>query len=82
MREQALATGTSEQIEKNAPDVLTLSEAAVLLRCSKAHISNVINGRVTGIPHLPHISLGRRVLIRRIALERWIESLEDSGDQR
>jgi excisionase family DNA binding protein len=74
----AVKQDQSSARERNASEVLTLSEAAVLLRCSKAHMSNVVNGRVQGLPHLPHISLGRRVLIRRIALERWLESLEES----
>jgi hypothetical protein len=59
-------------------EVLTLAEAAHLLRCSKAHLSNVLSGRVSSLPPLPHVSLGRRKLIRRAALERWLGELESS----
>jgi excisionase family DNA binding protein len=51
--------------------VLTVSEVAVELRCSKAHVYNVVNGKVRGVSGLPVIAMGRRKLIRRSALERW-----------
>ena len=65
-----------------APDILTMAEAAQLMRCSKAHLSNVLNGKVSGLPQLPHIALGRRTLIRKVALERWLEGLEASANPR
>ena len=68
--------------ETLAPDVLTLNEVAGMLRCSKTHVCNVIAGRVASLPPLPHMSLGRRILVRRIALEQWLESLEVSADRR
>lgn len=55
-------------------DVLTLTDVAVALRCSKAHVSNVLAGRVHGVPALPHIAIGRRKLVRREWLEAWIEA--------
>jgi excisionase family DNA binding protein len=61
-------------------DLLTLEEAASILRCSKAHLSNVLNGKVSSLPPLPHVSLGRRKLIRKAALEQWLKRLEESGD--
>jgi len=64
------------------PDVLTLTELARVLRCSKAHVCNVIGGRVLSLPPLPHMSLGRRILVRRIALEQWLEGLEVSAKRR
>ena len=54
-------------------EILTLRDVAVELRCSKAHVCNLVNGRVTGVPPLPHISLGRRKLIRREWLDQWLE---------
>jgi hypothetical protein len=44
-------------------DVLTISEVAANLRCSKAHVYNAINGRVTGVSALPAIAMGRRKLV-------------------
>ena len=61
-------------------ELLTLLEASRLLRCSKAHLSNVLNGRVERLPPLPHVSLGRRKLIRRVVLDQWLRSLEASGN--
>jgi hypothetical protein len=54
--------------------VLTLSEVAAQLRCSKAHVSNILNGRVAGLAPLPHLALGRRKLVRREWLAEWIEA--------
>jgi hypothetical protein len=38
-----------------AADVLTISEAATLLRCSKAHVQNLLAGKVKGSRPLPYI---------------------------
>ena len=51
--------------------VLTIPEVAADLRCSKAHVYNAINGRVTGVTSLPAIRFGRRKLVRRTTLEAW-----------
>jgi excisionase family DNA binding protein len=56
--------------------LLTLTSVAELLHCSKAHISNVIAGRVPGCPPIPAVRLGRRKLVRREALRAWIEHNE------
>ena len=51
--------------------LLTLPEIANELRCSKAHVSHLLNGKVPGVPPLPSIALGRRRLIRRSTFEQW-----------
>jgi hypothetical protein len=51
-------------------------EAARELRCSKAHVHNIINGRVHDLPPLPVLRIGRRVLIRNEALRAWMLSIE------
>jgi excisionase family DNA binding protein len=56
--------------------VLTLTEAAKIIRCSKAHLLNVIHGRVPNVPPLPCARIGRRILVRREALERWLLAVE------
>lgn len=63
-----------EQLIATNGQVLTVREVAQILRCSKAHVSNVMNGKVPGVPKLTHIALGRRKLIRREWLERWMEA--------
>jgi excisionase family DNA binding protein len=56
--------------------VLTMREAAELLRFSKAHLSNVINRKVPGLPALPVVRIGRRLLVRRDALAAWLLTVE------
>ena len=51
--------------------ILTVPEVAADLRCSRAHVYNVINGRVAGVSPLPAIAMGRRKLVRRSSLEQW-----------
>ena len=52
-------------------EILTIEDVAAELRCSKAHVCKVIKGQVPGVPPLPAIHMGRRVLIRRSSLEQW-----------
>jgi excisionase family DNA binding protein len=57
-------------------DILTLGQAALYLRVSKAHLSNVINGKVAGVQSVRFFRLGRRVLIRRDWIDDWLETQE------
>jgi excisionase family DNA binding protein len=61
-------------------EILTVSEIAIELRCSKAHVYNAIAGKVDGVSPLPAISMGRRKLVRRTALERWKAANEGASD--
>ena len=54
-------------------DLLTVAEVAKLLHCSKAHVCNVVAGRVSGCNPIPAVRLGRRVLLRRESVLSWIE---------
>ena len=40
-------------------DLLTLDQVARMLRVSKAHVSNVVAGRVEGCTPIPVLHLGR-----------------------
>jgi excisionase family DNA binding protein len=60
-------------------DLLTLAEAAVQLRCSKAHVSKLVNGKVRGAAPLPAVHLGRRILIRLAALDAYARAHERAG---
>ena len=53
--------------------ILTIREVAEELKCSKAHVSKILNGKVPGLPKLDHVALGRRKLVRSDWLDRWIE---------
>jgi excisionase family DNA binding protein len=54
--------------------VMTLKQTAKYLRISKAHLSNVINGKVAGVPPLRHARPGRRILIKREWADKWLEA--------
>jgi excisionase family DNA binding protein len=62
--------------------VLNLAEAARFVRCSRSHLSNVINGKVRDVPHLPSVRIGRRVLFRRESLEQWLRQIEGDGKEK
>ena len=57
-------------------EILTVSEVAAELRCSKAHVLNAMNGRLKNVSRLPAIWMGRRRLVRRSALEMWLKANE------
>ena len=59
-----------------ADDVLTVSEVAQRLRCSRAHIYNLAHGKIRDALPLAVIRLGRRTLVRRSILEAWIRANE------
>jgi excisionase family DNA binding protein len=53
--------------------VMSLDQAAGYLHVSKAHLSNVINGKVPGMKPLRFFRMGRRVLIKREWIDEWLE---------
>jgi hypothetical protein len=61
-------------------EILTVRDVALELRCSVAHVYNVINGKVKNVSRLPAIALGRRKLIQRDTLEEWKKNNEQSDD--
>jgi excisionase family DNA binding protein len=60
-------------------EILSAVEVAKELRCSKAHVYNVMHGRVEGVLPLPSIPMGRRRLVRRSALEAWKRASEQNA---
>jgi len=58
---------------KVSSPVMSLKQAASYLQVSKAHLSNVINGKVLGVPPVRSFRLGRRVLIKREWIDEWLE---------
>jgi hypothetical protein len=53
---------------------MTLSQAALYLRVSKAHLSNVLSGKVPGVAPCRSFRLGRRILMKREWIDQWLES--------
>jgi hypothetical protein len=62
--------------------VLTLHQTAEYLQISKAHLSNVINGKVPSVPPLRHARVGRRILIRREWAVEWLELVGQESHRR
>jgi excisionase family DNA binding protein len=58
----------------NDDRILTINDVASILRCSKTHVSHVLAGKITGIPRLTHIAMGRRKLVRKEWLDQWMET--------
>lgn len=67
------------QITASGPAVLTLAEVAKDLRSSKAHVCNIVAGRVRGLAPLAVLRLGRRILVRRSTLEEWKNRCEQGA---
>lgn len=63
-----------ELLMENTSDILTIKEVAGILRCSKTHALNVLEGKVRGLPKLTHLSLGRRKVVRKDWLDEWMEA--------
>jgi excisionase family DNA binding protein len=76
MPNTVLTTRRIASVDDIEPGVLTVPEVARELRCSKAHVFNLIRGTVHGARQLPALWLGRRRLVRRSSLEEWIKENE------
>jgi excisionase family DNA binding protein len=59
-------------------EILDVRGTAQVLGCSVSHVSNMLNGKVEGVPPIPHVRAGRLRLIRRETLMRWFEEQEDA----
>lgn len=64
--------------ENSTKEILDMKGAAKLLGCSVSHVSNILNGKVEGVPPIPHVRAGHLRLIRRESLMRWFEGQEQS----
>ncbi len=62
-------------------DILDLAGAAEVLHISPSHMSNLVNGKIKGLPPVPHVKAGRAVRIRRRALMRWFAEQEQASQR-
>lgn len=53
-------------------EILDIKAAATYLGVSRSHLSHILAGKVAGVPAIPHVRAGRRALIRRAVLDRWL----------
>jgi len=72
----ALFGGSDSRPGPREHGVLTVIEVAAELRCSKAHVHHIIAGKLQGVPPLPVLRIGRRVLIRQESLRLWMLQVE------
>jgi excisionase family DNA binding protein len=64
------------EAQQGQAGILTVPEVAQELRCSKAHVHNLIHGKVQGVAPLPSLWLGRRRLIMRASFQEWLKRSE------
>jgi len=57
-------------------ELLNRREAARLLQISPSTLWAIVNGHRPGLPPLPVIRVGRRLLFRRQAVEQWLLEVE------
>lgn len=63
----------------DANEILTVRQAAQVLKVSYSHMLRLIRGDVTGMPPVHHVRAGRSVRVRRGALAEWIKEVEKSS---
>ena len=65
-----------EPIVVDPNEILTVQQAAGLLKVSYSHMLRLIKGAVNGIPPVHHVRAGRSVRVRLGALTQWIRDVE------
>ncbi len=70
---------TPETTERSS--VLTLKQAAEYLRISKAHLSNILRGKVPGVPPMRCARIGRRTVIKLAWADEWLDALGESSTE-
>ena len=53
-------------------EIMDIKAAADYLGVSRSHLSHILAGKVAGVPAIPHVRAGRRALIRRVVIDRWL----------
>jgi excisionase family DNA binding protein len=53
-------------------EIMDIRAAANYLGVSRSHLSHILAGKIRGVPAIPHVRAGRRALIRRAMIDRWL----------
>ena len=53
-------------------EIMDIKAAASYLGLSRSHLSHILAGKVPGVPAIPYVRAGRRALIRRAVIDRWL----------
>ena len=70
------------EIRLDPDEVLTVQQAASVLKVSYSHMLRLVRGEINGMPPVHHVRAGRSLRVRRGALTDWIrcvEKLRDDG---
>ena len=62
------------KMNEEPKEILTVTEIADLLRCSKAHVERALEGTLLGVPRMAHLLVGKHKVVRREWLQAWMES--------
>ena len=63
-------------------EVLTVQQAASVLKVSYSHMLRLVRGEINGMPPVHHVRAGRSLRVRRGALTDWIRHVEKLGGDR
>jgi len=58
-------------------EILTVEQAAKVLKVSYSHMLRLLNGQVLNMPRVRCIRAGRSLRVRRGALTEWMREVED-----
>jgi excisionase family DNA binding protein len=58
-------------------EILTVEQAAKVLKVSYSHMLRLLNGQVPNMPRIRCIRAGRTLRVRRGALMEWMREVED-----
>lgn len=61
---------------------MRLEQAAEFLGISKAHLSNIINGKVPGVRPIRTKRAGRRIIIKPEWIDEWLDGDEGTDRRR
>jgi excisionase family DNA binding protein len=67
-----------QQVAGWAPDeILTVDQAANVLKVSYSHMLRLLNGQVPNMPRIRFIRAGRSIRVRRGTLMEWMREVEE-----
>jgi excisionase family DNA binding protein len=65
-----------EPVQADPNEILTVQQAAHVLKVSYSHMLRLIRGEVDRLPPVQHVRAGRSVRLRRGELAQWVRDVE------
>jgi excisionase family DNA binding protein len=69
--------GPQHETAGDPDEILTVEQAARVLKVSYSHMLRLLKGHVPGMPRIRCVRAGRSIRVRRGALMEWIHEVED-----